>query len=183
MKKILLLFLVLFFIFVAADTAVADKDPGETMAISVKEVSPFVYCCIPHTGPFTEIEKIIGQLMPAMQSQNVAPAGPMIGIFYNSPEEVKPEELQWEIGFPVTAQVQVLAPLEKKIWEYKTVVSAIHIGPYENTGETIAKMMEWMNAEGLAMIGPLMERYLTMPTPGTKPEDMKTEIWIPCKKN
>jgi len=160
----------------------AQEEAAEEMAISVKEISPFVYCCIPHTGPFTEIENVIGQLMQAMKSQNVFPAGPMLGVFYNSPEKVKPEELQWEMGFPVTAQAEFQLPLEKKQWDYKAVVSAIHVGPYEATGETFTKMMTWMETEGLTWAGPAMERYLTMPTQETKPEDLKTEIWIPYEK-
>jgi len=27
-----------------------------------------------------------------------------------------------------------------------------------------------------------MERYMTMPTPDTKPEDLRSELWVPCQK-
>jgi len=120
--------------------------------------------------------------MQATQSQNIFPAGAMIGVYYNSPEEVKPEELEWEMGFPISAQVNVPAPLEKKQWTFTAVVSAVHKGAYEETGKTIAKMLEWMQEKGLVQAGPLLERYLTMPTPETKPEDLRSEIWIPYQK-
>lgn len=42
--------------------------------------------------------------------------------------------------------------------------------------------MEWMQDNKLVQSGPMLERYLTMPGPNTKPEDMKSEIWIPCRK-
>lgn len=159
-----------------------QKESAEEKAISLKEVSPFAYCCIRYKGPYSEIEKIIGQLMQISKSQNIFPGGPLIGIYYNSPEEVKPEDLEWEIGFPVTPQVVPQAPLEKKEWSFTLVVSAIHIGPYEKTGETITKIFEWMKANDIIQSGPLMEKYLTMPTPETKPEEYKTEIWIPSQK-
>ena len=78
---------------------ISEKTP-EPETISLKEVTAFSYCCIPHKGPFTEIEKVIGKLMGAIQEQKVRPAGMMIGIYYNSPEVVKPEDLKWEIWIP-----------------------------------------------------------------------------------
>jgi len=182
-KTISVLGLALFLISITASAALnTQEEAPEKKFASVKEVSPFSYCCIPHKGPFTEIEGIIGQLMQAIQEQEIAPAGPMIGVYYNSPDMVKPEELEWEMGFPVSAQVEVKAPLEIKEWKFTHVVSAIHKGPYEETGKTLSKMFEWMKANKLTPAGPFMERYLTMPTPDTKPEDLRTEIWHACWK-
>ena len=70
------------------------------------------------------------QLMKAIQEQNISPAGAMIGIYYNSPDEVKPEDLKWGMGFPVSLQAVVGTPLEKKQWEFTLVASAIHRDPY-----------------------------------------------------
>ncbi len=182
-KTISVVGLALFLMSITASAALnTQEETPEKKLISVKEVSPFSYCCIPHKGPFTEIEGIIGQLTHAIQEQKVAPAGPMIGVYYNSPDMVKPEELKWEIGFPISAQVEVQTPLEKKEWKFTQVVSAIHKGAYEETGKTYYKMMEWMKENKLMPTAPALERYLTMPTPDTKPEDLRSEIWIPCKK-
>ena len=184
MKKAIPVLTVLLFLSAAFTSQIAgntDRTTGPE-TISLKEVPAFSYCCIPHKGPFTEIENIIRKLMGAIQEQKVAPAGMMIGIFHNSPEVVKPEDLEWEIGFPVAARITVQKPLEKKQWEYTKVVSAVHTGPYEQTGQTILKMMEWMQDNKLLQSGPVLERYLTMPGPDTRPEDMKSEIWIPCRK-
>lgn len=182
-KKISVLGLALFLISITASAALnTQEETPEKKFASVKEVSPFSYCCIPHKGPYTEIEGVIMQLMKAIQEQKIAPAGPLIGIFYNSPDMVKPEELEWEMGFPVSAQVEVQPSLEKKEWKFTQVVSAVHKGPYEETGKTMSKMFEWMKANKLMPAGPVMERYLTMPTPDTKPEDLRTEVWHPCKK-
>jgi effector-binding domain-containing protein len=182
-KTISVLGLALFLISITAAAALnTQEEAPEKKFASVKEVSPFSYCCIPHKGPFTEIEGVVMQLMQAIQEQKIAPAGPMIGIFYNSPDMVKPEELEWEMGFPVSAQVEVKAPLEKKEWKFTQVVSAIHKGPYEKTEKTYLKMFEWMQANKLTPAGPVMERFLNMPTPDTKPEDLRSEIWIPFQK-
>lgn len=159
-----------------------QEKSAEKPDIALKEVKPFSYCALHHKGPFTDIEMVIGRLMQSMQNQNISPQGAMFGVYYNNPDEVKPEDLEWEMGFPITEQVLVQEPLEKKQWAYTQVASTIHTGPYEETGQTIAKLLEWMQNNNLSPAGPVLERYLTVPGPNTKPEDMKAEIWIPCKK-
>jgi effector-binding domain-containing protein len=182
-KTISLLSLALLLISITAPAALsAQEETQKKESVSVKEVSPFSYCCIPHKGPLTEIEGIIGQLTHSIQEQKIAPAGTMIGVYYNSPETVKPEDLVWEMGFPVSSQMEVKAPLEKKEWKFKLICSAVHKGPYEETSQTLRKMFEWMQANKLMPAGPVLERYLTMPTPETKPENLRTEVWVPCQK-
>lgn len=182
-KTIFVLTLFLFFFTITASFAVVTQEKAsEEQVISVIETNSFAYCCIPHKGPFTEIEKVMIQLMQALRNQNIYPAGAPIGIFYNSPAEVKPEDLEWEMGFPITPQVNVQPPLKKKIWEFTRVVSTLHKGPFEKTEDTYSRIFEWMQENGLELAGPVLERYLTMPSPETKPEDMKAEIWVPCRK-
>ncbi len=181
-KTISVLGLALFLISITASAALnTHEETPEKEFVSVQEVFSFSYCCIPHKGPFTEIEGVIGQLIQAIQEQKIAPAGNMIGVYYNNPEMVKPEDLQWEVGLPILPQVEVKAPLEKKEWKFTHVVTAIHKGPYEEVGKTYSKMFEWMQANKLTPAGPLMERFRTMTTPDTKTEDIRSEIWIPCQ--
>jgi AraC family transcriptional regulator len=182
MKKVIISsFFLLIFISVQPPAKSLGKTP-EPAGISIKKISPFTYCCIPHKGPFTEIEKVIKMLMGSSQSQRIYPAGPLIGIYHNSPDEVKPEQLEWEIGFPITPQAVPLEPLEKKQWNFTLVATALHTGPYEKTGETILKILEWMKAHHYVPAGPVMERYMDMAPSGVPPEKLRTEIWIPCKK-
>ena len=151
-------------------------------SIAVQQVEAFAYVCMPQKGPFEKIEEAIGGLILEMKTQNVIPAGPLMGVYFNSPDQVNAKDLQWEIGFPVTAQALVQPPLEKKEWNLTQVVSASHQGPYEKTGETIQKMIEWMGANGYVPSGPIVERYLDMNPAELKPEERKTEVWIPCQK-
>lgn len=105
----------------------------------------------------------------------------MIGIYYNSPENVKPEELKWEIGFPITKGVSIRPPLELKVWNFTRVVSATHIGPYEKIAEIYPKIFEWMKKNNYRIAGPIMERYFDNPAT-TKPEKLRAEVWVPCEK-
>ncbi len=170
-------------VFIFAQHSRAERGiPGE-MGVEVKEVDPFVFCSIRHTGPFSEIEQVIKNLIATMRSQNVHPQGPMFGIYHTVPGP-NPQEnmkMEWEIGFPITEQTLVQAPLERNIWNYTTVATAIHTGPYEETGEAITDIFEWMEANGYDKVGPVLEKYLETGTPDAQ-SSKKTEIWIPCKK-
>jgi effector-binding domain-containing protein len=183
MKKITLV-LLSFSLMISFSSAVASQGKAsEKEAISLREISPFTYCCIPHKGPFTEIQEVIGGLVQAIRGQNISPTGPLVGIYYNSPAEVKETELEWEVGFPVMPQAAAQAPLEIKQWNFTTVASALHTGPYETTEQTISKILEWMKSNGYTQAGPIMERYMDMDPSAVKPEELRTEIWIPCQKS
>lgn len=149
--------------------------------VEVITVESFGYCCIHKTASFEEIESTISELWSHMQRQQIMPTGTMLGVYYNSAAEVEPEELDWEVGFPVT-NVNPRAPLQAKIWNFNTVAKAVHSGSYETTGETYDKIFTWMEANGYEKAGPVLERYLTMPGPDTDPKTMKSEIWVPVKK-
>lgn len=181
MKRISLFALCTFILAVAY----AGNHPGTSSSgseVTLKEITPFPYCCIAHKGPYTEITNKIAELMDATRMQNIHPSGLLFAVYYNSPEEVLPEELEWEVGFPIMAQLaQTREPLLRKQWLYEEVASAVHVGPYENVGETIMQMMEWIAANNYILNGPVLEMYLNMPTPDTNPDDYRTEVWIPVK--
>jgi len=179
-----ILFLSIILVISSATLAVSNHvSASNNIAVTIEEVSPFAYCCIKHKGPYTDMEKIINLLMPTMKSQNIYPQGPMISIYYNSPDEVEPAELEWEVGFPVTAQALPQIPLEKKLWEHKLVAVATHVGPYETTGETITSIYEWMEANNYEQDGPILGKFLSITSPDATAETTKTEIWIACKKS
>jgi len=67
---------------------------------SIKKVEPFTYCSVAHKGPLTDMRAVIGQFMQA-QGLFAGVRGVMIGVYNNSPGEVKPEELRTEIWIPV----------------------------------------------------------------------------------
>lgn len=172
-----------FLIFSSLSLLITNKGKtSETEPVTIKEVAPFTYCCLHQKGPFTDIQSVIARMWQAMQSQAIFPMGPMIGIYYNAPDTVKPDELEWEVGFPISSQNRVLAPLEKKQWSYTPVASALHRGPYQETGSTFNKIFKWLKEHNYAPAGPVMERYLDQDPAQVKPAELRTEIWIPCKK-
>jgi len=166
----------------AAPAQIASTKSPEPFA-SIKKVEPFTYCSVAHKGPLTDIGAVIGQFMQAMQAQGLFAGvrGVMVGVYYNSPGEVKPEELSWEIGFIMAPEAAPRAPIEKKEWKYLTVAAAVHAGPYANIGETYRRLGEWVKSQGYKVCGPTLDRYLNNPMQ-VKPEELRTEIWMPVEK-
>lgn len=158
------------------------RPTSQAAEVSLQKVEPFAYVCMRVKGSYSQIQETIGKLMMEIQAQNAAPTGPLMGVYYSNPEQVDSQDLEWEIGFPITPRQGIQPPLALKEWNYTQVAAATHKGPYSEAPKTITKIMEWMAANGCTASGPVLERYLDMNPSEMKPEDLKTEIWIPCQK-
>jgi effector-binding domain-containing protein len=167
---------------VSLGTGNASQPAAQGADVSLQTVEPFAYFCLPVKGSYSQIQEAIGKLMLEMQAQNAIPTGPLMGIFYNNPEQVDSPNLEWEIGFPVAPRQAIQPPLLLKEWAFTTVAVAMHKGPYDQVSKTIAKIMEWMAANGYSPAGPMLERYLDMNPAEMRPEDLRTEVWFPCRK-
>jgi AraC family transcriptional regulator len=155
---------------------------AQGLDIAIKTVEPFPYLAIAHQGPYTDIGTVIGQVVGAMQAQGLFPQirGPLVGVYYNSPGSVTPQQLSWEAGFIVTSQTTCDPPLMKKVWEHRTVAAALYVGPYDGAGAAVGKIMSWIGANGYVVTGPVLERYLDQSPSAVDPAKLRTEIWVPC---
>jgi effector-binding domain-containing protein len=181
-KKSALIFVASAFIIFSTSFLASRPLPFQSGDVTVQQIEPFAYISMRYKGPFSQIQDAVGRLMREAQLQNATPTGPLFGIYHNSPDDVAPEQLDWEIGFPISEQIEVQLPLEKKVWNFTQIAVSLHQGPYEKAGETIVKIIEWLSANGYMPAGPIMERYMDMNPDELKPEQRKTEIWIPCQK-
>ncbi len=172
---------VVFLVFPALDAALpaVQEEQQRDESISVRQVERFYYCCLTQTGDREGIPKAIKLVWQLMEDQVIAPTGPAIGVFYNSPEKTSPEALMWDIGFPITPQTQVLAPLTLKRWTHALVAQAFHYGPLNRAGETYERILDWMDANGYVQAGPVMEMYFTDPDE-EDPGEYRTRVWVPC---
>ena len=156
-----------------------QEEAQENDSIVVKQVDRFYYCCLTQAGSREGIPRAIKLVWQLMEDQVIAPTGPAIGVFYQAPEETPPEALMWDIGFPITPQTQVLAPLTLKRWTHTLVAEAYHYGPLNRARETYERIRDWMDANGYIQVGPVLEMYFTDPAE-ENPTEYKTRIWVPC---
>lgn len=183
MKKITTVFI--FILCLAAQVSLASTPQAypEKTSFSIREITPFTYVCIPHKGSLSDIERVSGILFSSIQSQNILLIGNIFGIYYNSPETSQPGELIWEVGFPVDPEAMLQKPLEKKQWNFTTVLTGFHFGPYTESSQTINKMKEWMKVNNYVSDGPILEKYLDVNPSSPMPGGLRIEIWIPCKES
>ncbi len=150
--------------------------------VVVKDVTPFWYASMDFQGPFEQIPVKVGLFMQEFMKQKLPFGGNLFGIYFNSPEQVKPEELKWAIGIPVLKDSIVNAPLKKTEFLFKTIAVALHLGPYETTGKTYDKIFAYIDKNGYKVAGPVFESYIDRDPSKVKPEELRTEIWVPVQK-
>jgi AraC family transcriptional regulator len=141
----------------------------------------FTYAALECQGAYAQMSQKIGELVAEVQKQKLEMLdGPSV-IYYNSPVQVKPEELKWDVCVPVNAFEKVVAPLKKGEYKYDTVAEVIYKGPFDSVGSAYPKLMEFIAKSGYTVCGPACETY--MDDPGdTKPADCRTLIVVPVKK-
>lgn len=157
MKKILLAML-----FVSL-LAIAGEEKNE---FEVKEIEPFWYCALDMQGSYDKHEEAFQTLYNEAGVQGLGMDFIAFGIYYNDPSQVAPENLTWELGFELDEKVELKEPLVLKKWEYKLVVSSIYQGDFnsEAFGAAHQKLFEWIGQNGYMPAGPMMEKYISMPT-------------------
>ena len=190
MKKAVLFVIILCFLFAATQFLNGVELSSGKTEVELKEIEPFVYVSLSHKGPLSAIEDVVTDLVTTLQSLNINPQGPMIGIFNTvpGPDDPADMELEWEVGFPIAEQTYIQAreeiktKLERKVWQHPLVASSMYSGPYQEIGEAITDIFQWMESEGYDKTGPVLATFLEAGTPDAPPSKLKGEIWIPCKK-
>jgi AraC family transcriptional regulator len=149
--------------------------------VVIKEGKPFYLAIMEFSGSYEKIPQALNKFMTEFSKQGLTPGGPMHGVYYNLPQEVKPEELKWALGFPVPKDAKVLAPMKKLECNHKTIAVYLHIGPYEKMEPSYNKIFRFIESQGYKMVFPSYEKYLSNPYE-VKPEELKSEIVFPIEK-
>jgi len=177
---VLLLVMLLLFVFWGCKQKLAEKPKPVMPAISVKELAPAKVVYLERQGPYSETDKSFEELFTLMEKKNIQVSGAPMGIFYDDPEKVKPEETKYEVMCSFTGDFNGDADLQVKEQAGQKVVSTIYIGPYEKCAPTYKKLYGWMMDNKYEVCGASIEKYLNDPMK-VKPEELKTEICIPVK--
>lgn len=150
--------------------------------VVIQDTTPFTYAYLECKGSYSQIPAKINEFMPEFFKQKLMPAGNFFAMYLNAPGQVKEEELQWRLGFPVAVDSAVAAPLLKGECQATKIAVYLHIGPYDKVGDAYVKIFAFIEKSGYKMVGPTLEKYLDMNPEAVKPEDRKTEINLPVVK-
>ena len=157
---------------------------ASNIKVNVKKTEPMTVAFISMKGPYTLIGEAFGRLYGWIAERDYIPAGPPMGVYFNTPGEVPDEELLWEIQAPLAGDVLPSGPDEKgagvKKVETKEVAATMHKGPYDQVGPTYQALTGWIAENGYEIVGPAEEVYCSRPN--TPPEELLTEVRFPVRK-
>lgn len=148
---------------------------------AIKEVDGFFYCCMEFKGSYSNMEKSINEFMGEFFKQGLMPMGPPLSAYFNSPGNVKEEELKWAFGFIVPKDTAIKEPLKLIEVKKQTAAVYLHIGPYENLSKSHEKVNVFAEKQGYKTAFPVFDKYLNNPQQ-VKPEELKTELIVPVVK-
>ena len=87
-------------------------------------------------------------------------------------------DLDVEIGFPVSKQFDDRGNIKASQLPIGKVAACIHLGPYENMKSTYDALNEWIQQNGYEPTGIAIEYYYNDPK-DVKPEEIMTELQLP----
>lgn len=129
--------------------------------------------------PMSELRSVFDrgfrEVMRVTQAQGVAIVGPPFGFYPRMPTDT----VEVVVGFPVSAAIAPdgdVAPFELPAGQ---VVSAVHVGSYEDLGACYGELTAWAAAEGHALASHMWESYLTDPAADPDPATWQTRITWP----
>ena len=128
-------------------------------------------------GPYGEsTERGFGALFAWLGANRVEPLGAPIGIFYDDPSKVAPENMRSDLCAPVASDVEGSGEVSVKEIGAVKVATIMYQGD-ENIGPAYNEVYDWLRAQGYRDSGAPMETYFTQP-----PEEIRAEIAVPIEK-
>lgn len=153
--------------------------------VTLKRTEPRTVAFIPMKGPFDQIEETFSRLFKWVIEKGYAPVGPPLGLYFNSPEQVPPEELLWELQCPLPDDTAPGEPDAGGVGIKKVsgveVASTVHKGPFDEVGKIYGMLWGWVSSNGYEIVGPPEEVYFSDPCT-IAPQELMTEIRFPVRK-
>jgi len=169
--------------FAGEEVSESETQPEKTDESLVKiiTVEETLVLSLSMKGSYDQHQEAIGRLMAYADTTDVQPDGMPYGRYFNSPMEVAADELLWEVGIPVAAEVAVEEPFQIATLPGGLIASATHVGPYEQSAMMFPMIMGYMNANGYQFAGAPYETWYGDPNQ-TGENGPRTEIRIPVTK-
>ena len=153
--------------------------------VTVKDIKPYFYCAVEMTGSYDQHEDTFTTLYEQAGMQGLGTDFNSFGIYYDDPNDTPVEQLTWELGFALADSVIVNAPLVVKKWDYKKEAGLLYNGSFDSPEFVDAhiKLYEWLGKNNKMPVGPLMEKYMEMPTQNAEGGWVgKIRILLPIEK-
>jgi AraC family transcriptional regulator len=164
-----------FFIFLqlGCQKKAEEKGPFEILTKSTEKMT-LIY--LDHVGPYEQLGPLFGRVAEYAAKNQLT--GQVVGIYYDDPTTVAPENLRCEIGIAVPEGTMPDSGYGIQEIPAGMVAYAALKGPYDKIAEDYPYMYEWIEKKGYKIAGPLMEVYLKG-GPDVPQDEYVTEVRIP----
>lgn len=168
------------------DTAVFQQSRTQEppkMTPKIVNLEPQTVLFVRKTGPYSEASAAaFAALMPfAYRHKLINPATQMIGISHDSPDITDPDRLRYDACLTLDQAIEPQGEVGVQTIAGGRYALFIHKGAYEQFDETYRLIFgQWLAHSGERLRDvPIFERYLNRDPRRTKPENLRTEIYIP----
>jgi DNA gyrase inhibitor len=154
---------------------------GLTMNVEIKNMPELRVATVRHVGPYNQIPKAFERLGAiAGPAGLIAQSSAMIAIYHDDPESTPQEQLRSDAALAVPEDITLPEGLVEQHIAGGRYAKTIHVGPYEQLGDTWARFLgEWVPASG-NRIGDGVSYEIYQNTPAQVPmQELRTELYVP----
>lgn len=133
--------------------------------VILKDVPPRTISYLRCKGPWRQLSEMLAKLNEHMSRSGVEATGTASGVYYNTPNEVSVQDLEWEVFYPIQLDTPELVEDKDRFGIRKIpgakVATIVHQGSYRKARLSYERLEKWIQGEGLKVCGPAEEAYLT----------------------
>jgi len=161
--------------------------PMDSIQVRIEQRQPVHIAFVRHVGPYNQTGDAWQTLMKWGWKKMMFRPPETFGLGYDDPDVTPAEQCRYDACMVVKPGTKVKSPVEVKEFPGGAYVVTLHEGSFDHIGETYSKLFAHVASgaiDGQAWkLGdpPSLEKYLTDPRK-TKPEDLRTEVWMPVSR-
>lgn len=153
--------------------------------VEIKSIDPIPVYYVRKTGAYADAaSEAFSALMPFVYGNRLMkPQSRCFGISWDDPAITEAENLRYEAATSIEKEHPLEGEVERKDIEGGRYAIFMHKGPYENFSNTYGSIFSsWLPESGETLRDiPPIEEYLNRDPRRTKPENLRTLIYIPLE--
>ncbi len=165
--------------------AKVNAEETKAMQAKIKTIDEIKLISARATGAYADSAAAAwGQLMKfAYSNKLMKPAVKMIGISHDDPNVTQAEQIRYDACVDIDANISDHPELTRQTIQAGRFAVFLHRGPHQN----LSQSYDWIFSQWLPESGhelrdvPCFEMYLNRDPRRTKPENLKTEIYLPIQ--
>lgn len=132
---------------------------------------------VPMTALRDFYDRSFGQVSEVILRQGLRHTTAGFGRYFGEPTDT----VDLEVGFGTDREVQPEGEVRASVLPAGRAARVVHVGSYEGLGESWGRLYGWIVDQGLTAADWMWEEYVTMPTPETDPEELRTVLTWPLQ--